>query len=271
MAIELSIEERRRKVVEFLAEQGFMSLSELAQRCGVSESTLRRDVEVLDEQKVIKRTHGGAVYLKDGWQQPLAFAERESTAAPEKCKIAQAVAQLIAPEQTLIINGGTTCFQVARLLAGRRLSVVTNSVPIASVLMGEQETEVTLIGGYLYPRTGVALGDMALRMLENLHADVLVMSCAGLVDGTAYDANQMMVEVERRMIKTAGGVILAVDHNKVGKRAVARLCGLDEIDVIVTDDGVSADQVAMLTSSGARRVVVAGDNGQVTGFSKTKP
>lgn len=240
MAIELSIEERRRKVVEFLAEQGFMSLSELAQRCGVSESTLRRDVEVLDEQKVIKRTHGGAVYVKDAWQQPLAFAERESTAAPEKCKIAQAVAQLIAPEQTLIINGGTTCFQVARLLAGRRLSVVTNSVPIASLLSADIATEVTMIGGYVYPRTGVALGAMAEQQLGSLHATQMVLSCAGVTGDGAFNANQMMVDVERRMMGITDQVILAVDHSKFGMRSVAKLCDLDELDVIVTDDGADA-------------------------------
>lgn len=257
MSIELSVEDRRRQVVEALSEQGFMALIDLAQRFGVSESTLRRDLELLDEQGIIKRTRGGAVYVKDGSMQPLAFADREATAAAEKARIARAVAELVGSEQSLIINGGTTCFQVARALVGRRLSVVTNSVPIAAVLMAEQETEVTLVGGYLYPRTGVALGGSAVKMLGELHADILIFSCAGVADGWAYNANQMMVEVEQRMMSIAGQRILAVDHNKLGKRAPARLCRLDEVDIVVTDAAADAEQVAALREGGARRVVVA--------------
>lgn len=257
MAIELSIEDRRKQVVQLLEQQGFMQLSELARQFGVSESTLRRDLELLDEQGLIQRTRGGAVYVRDSSQHPLAFTDRESTAQAEKAQIARAVAKLVPPEQTLILNGGTTCFQVARELAGRRLSVITNSVPIAAVLMGEQETEVTVVGGYLYPRTGVALGEKALAMLEDIHADVLVFSCAGIADGWAFNTNDMMVEVERRMMQIAGQKILAVDHHKLGRKALARLCEVGDVDVIVTDAGASDEQIDALASAGAGRVVRA--------------
>lgn len=260
MALDLSIEDRRKRVVELLAEKGFLSLADLARTFEVSESTLRRDLEILDEQGTVKRAHGGAVYVKDGAQQ-LGHADREAASAPEKAKIARAVAGLIAPGQTILLDGGTTCVQVARQLAGRRLSVVTNSVPIASVLMGEQETEVTLIGGYLYPRTGVALGDLALKMVDALRADALVLSCAGLLDGWAYNANQMMVDVERGMMARAGQVILALDHTKIGRCALAKLCSLQDVDVVVTDDGAAPDQLAALRDGGARRVLVAGRDG----------
>ncbi len=258
MALELTVEDRRRRVMDMLSEQGFMTLADLAQRFGVSESTLRRDLEVLDEQSVVKRTRGGAVYVKDTSPQPLGFAEREATALAEKAAIARAVAGLVEPEQTLIVNGGTTCFHVARELAGRRLSVVTNSVPIAAVLMGEPQTEVTLLGGYLYPRTGVTVGASAQEMLAGLHADLLVFSCAGVAEGSGYNANQMMVEVEQRMLQTAGRAILAIDHNKIGRKALVRLCDLKDIDIVVTDDGATEDQLAMLRAGGAREVIVAG-------------
>jgi len=238
-----------------------MALSELARRLEVSESTLRRDLEALDGQGTVKRAHGGAIHIKGNQAQPLGFAERESTAPEAKACIARAVAGLIGQEETVIVNGGTTCFWVAKALSGRRLSVVTNSVPIAAVLMGELETEVTLIGGYLYPRTGVALGAEALAMLAGVNARRLVLSCAGVADGSAYNSNQMMVAVERRMMAAAGEVILAVDHNKLGRPAVAKLCGLDEIDVVVTDDAASAEQLAMLAAGGAGRILVAGEDG----------
>ena len=172
------------------------------------------------------------------------------------------MAQLIAPGGTLILNGGTTCLQVASELAGRRLNVITNSVPIASLLSADVETEVTLVGGYVYPRTGVSLGSMALAQLENLHATQLVLSCAGLGSDGAFNANQMMVDVERRMMDIADQVILAVDHTKLGLRSVARLAGLDELDVIVTDEDLDPSHRRWLEALPGRLVVAPLSNSQ---------
>ncbi len=225
-------------MVELLSVRGFVALCELVEQLAVSESTVRRDLEVLEEQGVLRRTHGGAVYVKDSFGQRLAFADREMSAAAEKEAVAAKLAELIPDGQTIILNGGTTCCQVARALRGRRISVVTNSVPIASVLSTDLATEVTLVGGYVYPRTGVALGDMAEAQISQLHATQLIFSCAALAEEGVFNSNQMMVDVERKMMRVADQLILAVDHTKFGKRAVVKLCDLDELDIIITDDGV---------------------------------
>lgn len=180
MATELGIEDRRAREAELLSERGFMSLSELVGHVAVSESTIRRDLEILEEQGLILCTHGGAVYVKDSGTDRLGFADRQTSAAAEKQAVAKAVAELIPTGQTVLINGGTTCYQVARAIAGRRLNVVTNSLPIASLLSADLATEVTLIGGYLYPRTGVALGSMAEQQLAGVRASQLILSCAAL-------------------------------------------------------------------------------------------
>ena len=252
MATELSIEDRRAKASELLAKQGYIPLTELVQSLEVSESTIRRDLEVLEEKGLIRRTHGGAVFVQDAPAHPYAFDKREMTASQEKHCIARAVAELIPENQTVILNGGTTCFQVAGAIAGRRLSVITNSVPIASRLSADLATEVTLIGGYLYPRTGVALGAMAEQMLDALQATQLVLSCSGVTQEGAFNANQMMVDVERKMMQIADEVILAVDHTKFGMRAVVKLCSLDEVDTIVTDAGADAETQAWLDALKAR-------------------
>lgn len=252
MATEPTIEDRRDKASQELSEKGFMSLAELVQVLDVSESTIRRDLEVLEEQGVIRRTHGGAVYVQDSGGHRLAFSERETSARAEKRAIALAVAALIPPAQTVILNGGTTCYEVAKSVRGRHLNVITNSVPIASLLSTELETEVTLVGGYVYPRTGVALGATAEQQLEMLHATQLVMSCAGVTEQGAFNSNQMMVDVERKMLSVAEEVILAVDHTKFGRRAVTKLCSLGELDVIVTDSGVSEQVRSWLDALDAR-------------------
>lgn len=241
-----------------LATQGFMSLAELTQSLSVSESTVRRDLEILEEQGAIRRTHGGAVCIQGSPSaHSLAYADRETTAAAEKHAIAQTVAKLIPEGQTVILNGGTTCFQVATELKGRRLSVITNSVPIAGVLSSDISTEVTLIGGYIYPRTGVALGTMAEQQLDMLHAGQVVMSCAGITEQGAFNANQMMVGVEQKMMRIADQVILAVDHTKFGMRSVVKLCNFDEVDIIVTDETVDAETKVWLDSLKAK-VIYAG-------------
>jgi DeoR family transcriptional regulator, fructose operon transcriptional repressor len=240
MATEVSIEDRRVKTAELLSQKGFMSLAELVQNLRVSESTIRRDLEILEEQGGIRRTHGGAVCVQDSFSR-LAFADREMSAKVQKQAIARAVAGLIPDGQTIILDGGTTCHEVARAIQGRRINVITNSVPIASLLSTDLATEVTLVGGYVYPRTGAALGPMAEQMLAGLHAGTLILSCAGLAAEGVFNPNQMMVGVERRMMEIADRVILAADHTKIGMRAVVKLCEVDVLDVIVTDSEVSVE------------------------------
>ncbi len=255
MAAHSNIEVRRAKSADILSRRGFMSLTELARSLGVSESTARRDLEVLEQQGVVTRTHGGVVYVKDSPSQSLAFTDRQADAADEKEAIARATAELIPAGQTVILNGGTTCYQVARAIQGRKLNVITNSVPIASLLTTDIATEVTLIGGYVYPRTGVALGAMAEHQLDNLHATQLIFGCAGVTDRTAFNANQMMVDVERRMMGVAEQKILVADHTKFGMRSVVKLCDLGEVDVIVTDSGVNAETLKRLKESGPKVIV----------------
>ena len=237
MSEEFNMDGRRRKASQLLSTKGFMSLAELAQELKVSESTVRRDLDLLEEKEQIKRTRGGAVYVGDPQASRLGFDDRQTTAVDEKRAIARAVAELIPPGQAIILDGGTTCLEVARAISGRHLSVITNSVPIAALLSAEPATEVTLIGGYLYPRTGVALGAMAEQHLSMLHAAQLIVSCAGLTAEAAFNANQMMVDSERRMMDIADEVILAVDHTKLGKRSVVHMVDLDRFDRIVTDAG----------------------------------
>lgn len=254
MAQESDILQRRDDVLQAIVKQGFVSLGDLSTGFGVSESTIRRDLEVLEQRGSVRRTHGGAVSLTETSAGRLAYAERESAAAAEKKAIATAVARLVPDEHAVIIDGGTTCYQVALALVGRRLSVVTNSVPIAAALGREVDTEVTLVGGYLYPRTGVALGPKAEGMLAGLRANQLVLSCSAVNPDGVFNANEIMAAVERRMIEVADEVILAADHTKFGKRSIAPVCDWSQVDVVVTDSGLDAESRTWLEKVGVKVV-----------------
>jgi DeoR family fructose operon transcriptional repressor len=158
-------ETRRRVLLDLLARQGFATLDELVKAVGVSESTVRRDLEALDLSGAVKRTHGGAVYSGEVRAMP-ALEDRAFSAAAEKAMIGRAAAGLIEEGDSVLLDGGTTTLELARALLGRSLQVVTNSLPIAQLLAASQSIDLILIGGYVYPRTGVALGPLAIATMQ---------------------------------------------------------------------------------------------------------
>ncbi|GIW87067.1 MAG: DeoR family transcriptional regulator [Isosphaeraceae bacterium] len=242
-------EARRQRILELVRQQGFATLEELVEGLGVSESTVRRDLEALDLAGAVKRTHGGAVYAGEVRGLP-ALDDRAGTAAEEKRAIGRVVAGLLAEGSTVLLDGGTTTLEVARALVGRSLQVVTNSLPIAQLLAPQKDIDLILIGGYVYPRTGVALGPIAIACMEALRVDVVVMGAGGVVADGIYNSNSILVETERQMMRCGQRVMLAVDHTKFGRRSLTRLCGLEEVHQMVVDDGIGADDRAMLEAAG---------------------
>ncbi len=148
------VDERRSRILKIAEESGFVSLQRLVIEIDASESTIRRDLEFLDAMGQIQRTRGGASFLGDSLTD---FDARKSRASYEKQLIARHTADLILPGETVLLDGGTTTLEVARYLTGKSLQVLTNSLPIASLLMNRPEVELIFIGGYVYPKTGVAL------------------------------------------------------------------------------------------------------------------
>lgn len=230
------LDQRRRRILEAIEEHGFISLHDLADQFPASESTLRRDLEYLDRIGQVRRTRGGAAYVGDSLT---AFEDRSVEAAPEKRRIAAAVAELIQPHETILLDGGTTTFEVARALAGKPLQVVTNSLPIASLMMNRSDVELIFVGGYLYPKTGVALGAAAVAALSQIRVRRLVMSVGGLTEAGLFNTNSLLVETEQQMIEAAEEVIVASDSGKFGRPALARIAPLGVADQIVTDDRIN--------------------------------
>ena len=216
---------------------------------GVSESTIRRDLEALDLAGSIKRTHGGAVYAGEVRSMP-AFDERTGTAAAEKRAIGLAAAALLEDGDTVLLDGGTTTLEVARALVGRRVQVVTNSLPIAQLLASSQQTDLILIGGYVYPRTGVALGPLAIATMQTIRVRTAILGAGGIVPEGIYNSNSLLVETERQMMSCGQEVMIVADHTKFGRLALARLCGLEEVDQVVVDSGLSDEDRAMLEQAG---------------------
>lgn len=250
----MSADERRQRVIEFLAQRGFVELSALVQGLGVSESTVRRDLMQLEAEGLIRRTHGGAVFVSDRFS-VLSFAARESAEQAEKAAIGRAAAALIGDGETILLDGGTTTFQLARNLAGRPLQVVTNSLPIANLLASDTEIELMLVGGYIYPRTGVALGPLTIQVLANVHVNKAFMGSAGITEGGLYNHNAQMVETQRQIMKSTDEAIIVADHTKFGKRALAQMGTWDDVDRVVSDDRLDASWQSTLGRVGVNLVL----------------
>ena len=249
------LDQRRGIILKVIEQQGFVSLQDLAERVRASESTVRRDLEHLDRIGQIRRTRGGAAYVGESIT---AFEERSGRELGRKQGVAQAAANLIESGEAVLLDGGTTTLEVARKLIGKSLQVVTNSLPIINLLVNQPLIELMVIGGYLYPKTGVFLGPLAVSSLEKLHVRRLVMSVGGITEDGLFNSNALLVETERKMIEAAEEVVVVSDSGKLGHSALAHLCALDTVDRLVVDSGISPEWKETIEDAGVELCIADG-------------
>jgi len=248
-----SVQERRQQLLELIRTRRFATLEELAAALGVSESTVRRDLEVLEQQGDARRIHGGALYT--GTSPKLAhFDVRQPMRWEQKRAIARKAVELVSAGDTVILDGGTTTYEVARLLLGLPIHVVTNSLPVANLFASDPASDLVFVGGSICPRTGVAQGPHAEAMIAGLRVRKAILSVAAANDEGFFNNNVLLVETERAMMQAADEVIIVADSSKFGHRSLMHLCPLDEVDCIVTDEGLSDEWRAKITSLGVRLI-----------------
>jgi len=232
------IVERQQRLLDILRERKAGQLETLAESLSVSVSTVRRDLERLEDQGLVERTHGGAVY-RGPQKQSIVFAERLNTNVDRKQAIGRAAAALVQPNMTVLLDGGSTVYLAAQRIAARPLQVVTNSLLVAQHFADDEQVELMLIGGNLYPRSGVMVGPIATRCLHDLHADLLLFSLAGIFDDGCYNQNLAMAEIEQVMMRQAARSVLLMDASKFGRKSLAKVCDVEDVEQVITDAGVS--------------------------------
>jgi DeoR family transcriptional regulator, fructose operon transcriptional repressor len=218
--------------------RGFASLPELAEQLQVSESTIRRDLDYLEEVGSARRTHGGVFYTGAAPKLP-PFDEAQPAQWDKKKLIAEAAAALVEDGDAVLLDGGSTTYEVARLLVGRRLQIVTNSLPVANLFASNSNSDLVLVGGYVYPRTGVALGPYANQMLERLNVRRTILSVSGVNDRGFYNSNLLLVETEQAMMRAADEVIVVADSTKFGRQSLTHLCALADVHHLVVDHEIN--------------------------------
>ena len=262
-------DDRRSRLLELIRLRNFVALPDLAHELQVSESTVRRDLDFLEQAGTAKRTHGGVFYT--GPSPKLAhFDLRQKTQWDKKKLIADAAAKLIEDGDTILLDGGSTTYELARLLSARPLQVVTNSLPVASLFTSSPSVDLVLIGGYVHTRTGVSLGPYANQMLRDLNVRRAVLSVAGINPNGYYNSNLLLVETERAMIEAADEVIVVADSSKFDRSSLALLGPLDAIDVLVVDNEIPDGWQRRLQDAGVK-VIVANPTDSTDPTDSTNP
>jgi DeoR/GlpR family transcriptional regulator of sugar metabolism len=161
-------------------------------------------------------------------------------------------ATLIENGQTAILGGGSTTVEVARQILDRPVQIITNSLVVAQVFWDCKQVEVTLTGGYMYPRLGIQLGPICERMLQGVAADVLVMGVRGITKLGLSDSNSLVVGSIRKMIEVARKVIIVADHSKFGRDSMLHVADLKDLDTVVSDAGLAPEFQQMIEDSGVK-------------------
>jgi DeoR family transcriptional regulator, aga operon transcriptional repressor len=239
----MSKHERLGAILELLARDGSLDVDTAAAELHVSSATIRRDLDVLAKQQLLTRTHGGAVSNNAAYDLPLRY--KAARHASEKQRIGRAVAEMIDVGTIVGMNGGTTTTEAARALALRgdpqssynpSITVVTNSLNIATELAVRAHLKIVVTGGVARPQSYELVGPLASGILEQLTLDVAVLGVDAIdLDGGATTHQESEAAISRLMAARARKVIVVADSSKLGHRAFARLFPLESINVLVTD------------------------------------
>jgi len=242
--------ERQLRIRQMLESRDFIDSEALGRELEASESSVRRDLDILEQEGVLKRVYGGAVSVQAPPNRAFDYAVESVRLSEEKSRIARLTAGLVEDGQTVILDGGSTVAAVARELAAKSLHVVTNSLPIAESLESLRNIELTLTGGYLDTRLRVMLGPFCEQMLSAIRADAVIMGIGGITETGLSNNNTLVVGSEQKMLEVASRVIIVADHTKFGRGGMIPVAPLGAAHTVVSDVGLSPEHVAMLRGHG---------------------
>ena len=226
---------RRGQIIDLVRRQGFMTIEALAQQFGVTPQTVRRDINELADEGLVQRFHGGAGLPSS--TENIAYSNRQVMNLDAKRKIAAEVAASVTDHSSLCINIGTTAEEVARaLLDHKGLSVLTNNLHVASLMAGNEDFHVVVAGGLVRARDRGIVGEATIDLIRQFRVDIAIVGISAIdLDGTLLDYDYREVRVAQAIVEHARKVYLAADASKIGRRAMARMGHLEQIDILFTD------------------------------------
>jgi DeoR/GlpR family transcriptional regulator of sugar metabolism len=249
--------ERAEKIIERLREQGTVSAQELMRWLQVSAPTIRRDLERLEHEGVLRRVHGGAFLPHAPAPSESPFAEVVNDNAAGKDAVAARAAELVTPGQVVLLDIGTTTMRIARQLAGKHVTVITASLAVLDVLRHDDVVELVLLGGSVRRNFESLVGPLTQDALATVTADIAFLSCTGVrPDGSVVDDISQEAALKRAMVRCANRVVLAAPAGKFPGTGSLRICRLDEVDDLITTAGADESTLERCRQAGGSVVVL---------------
>ena len=248
---ELTVDDRRKKILEILNQEGRVKVAELSKYFGISEVTIRNDLTELESAGLLERLHGGAISTYKAYYK-MSFYDRMRTNEEEKRKIAIEVATLISDGDTLMVNSGTTTlFAVQELKNIKDLTIVTNSISIAQEIGHYKNLHIILLGGNYNPQYQFSYGDDTINQLKRYKADKLILSADGVsLDGGISTYHHFEAEVNKQMISRVNKTIIVADYTKIGRTSFAYIDSLESLDFLVTNKKANPDEIRGIIKRG---------------------
>ncbi len=245
----MSKTERLGRILELLARDGTVTVSVLADELGVSEATVRRDLQALGDQRLLERSHGGAVAHGTAHELPVRYRTGRSD---EKRRIAQAAAELVTDGMAIGLTGGTTTTEVARMLVLRQgLTVVTNALNIAVELAVRPDLKLIVAGGVARATSYELVGSLADATLRSVYVDIAFVGVDGVdAERGLTTQNEVEAATNRVLMDRAKRTVVVADATKLGRVAFAEIAGIDRAHQLITNDGGDAEQLERLRAAG---------------------
>ncbi len=255
--------DRERLIADMVQSRGFVSFQELDERLDASPATIRRDLDRLANRGLVKRVRGGARLLSSdiggasgqGELRGVPFHENISRHAAEKEAIGRAAAALCRPGEGVMIDGGSTTLQMCPHISGLNLQVLTNSLHIVSALLPQPGTRILLPSGSVFREQNIILAAAGEESMPRFHAPRLFMGAAAIGPQGLMQADVVLVAAERRLIERADEIIILIDSSKFQGPSGHLVCDLSEVDIIVTDAGISDQDRKMVENAGIQVII----------------
>lgn len=242
------VAERHQNIIELINERKSIRVTELSELFSITEETIRRDLEKLEKQGKLARSHGGAVSVSASDSLEVSYLEREITNVKEKAEIAHEAVKQVNEGDKIILDASTTAWYMAKELPDMKITVLTNSIKVATELSSKKQITVISTGGILQSKSLSFVGPLAEASLETYHVDKAFISCKGLhLERGISESNELQAHIKNVMINSTDVVYIMIDHSKFGVQAFSKYSDLDLIDYIITDSKVDAQLIQQLT------------------------
>ena len=258
---DLSAAERRSQIAQLVLENGKVQVANLVEQFQVTETSIRRDLTLLEASSRLKRIHGGAIPVP-GSSRTDSFAEKKELHIKAKEQIGRVAAEMIKPKDILLLDSGTTTLQVIRhvplaLRSSNRITLVTNSQPIAQEVLTWPSPNLTMLGGLYLPDYQATVGPQTLAQLQELTADKVFLGTDGLTLGSgATTANIFMAEVDRIMVERSRQVILVTDSSKIGRIGFVPVKPVAAFHTLITDTNAPPEVIKSIREMGVEVILV---------------